>query len=162
MTAQATEKLVYKGEILSLCCEPLQYFPGMPEQPWVEQISCSALMRGYIGTWAIESNCLYLKHLEKDNEKCPPRGLDHYFPGYPDGVFAHWYTGELHCVLGERLIYRHGGLGGGLYEQDLFLRVQRGLVLGERIVRNGYPAQPGKNSLQAGLITVEESEANAK
>lgn len=166
MTAQAAEKLIYQGETLDLCSEPLAHFPGMPDQPWVERISCTVLLRGYIGTWAIEADRLYLQHLQKssgEEDESVNVGIEHYFPGYPDGVFAHWYTGELRCCLGERLIYRHGGLGGGTYEQDLFLRIERGVFQGDRLVRNGYPARPSlPNSLEAGLISVEEYEANAR
>jgi hypothetical protein len=163
MTAQACEKLIYKGESLPLCAEPLRHFTAMPKQPWVQHNSCTALLRGYVGTWAIEGDRLYLKQLERGDSTGEPVGLEHYFPGYPDGVFAHWYTGELRCYLGMRLIYRHGGFGGGTYEQDLFLQIKRGVLLGERIVRNGYPARPDAvNCLQAGLITVEEYEARAR
>jgi hypothetical protein len=58
------------------------------------------------------------------------------FPGYPDGVFAHWYTGEMRCPQGELLKYVHGGYASS-YEKDLFIDVRQGVVVGERVVENG-------------------------
>jgi hypothetical protein len=63
-------------------------------------------------------------------------GMEKLFPGYLNGVFAHWYTGELRCPRGALLKYVHGGFHS-VYEEDLFLRVQRGVLIDERIVRNG-------------------------
>lgn len=61
------------------------------------------------------------------------------FAEYPDGAFAHWYSGELRCPSGERLLYVHGGFSS-IYECDLFLLIQRGVLIQERRVRNGYPS----------------------
>ena len=68
-------------------------------------------------------------------------------------VFAHWFTGELRCPSGALLHYVHGGYGS-TYESDLFLRVQRGVVLEERTVVNGQ-AEPdaSKEYLLAGMTT---------
>lgn len=68
-------------------------------------------------------------------------GLGHLFPEYPDGVFAHWYTGELRCPRGALLKYAHGGFLS-VYEEDRFFLVQRGVAIGERVVQNGT-AKPG-------------------
>ena len=57
-----------------------------------------------------------------------------------DGVFAHWFTGELRCTRGKLLKYVHGGYASS-YEQDLFIDVVRGVVVAERLVVNGV-AEP--------------------
>lgn len=139
MTAQTPEKLIYRGEILSLCSEPLAHYPGMPTQPWVYIMPNTALSRCYLGTWAIESGRLYLKKLQRwknDANGITERGIEDLFPGYSDGVFAHWYTGELLCPRGALLKYTHGGFAS-TYEEYLFFRVQRGVVIEERAVLNG-------------------------
>lgn len=142
MTAQTPEKLIYKGAALSLCTEPLASFPGIsPVRPPYHYPSTS-LWRGYVGTWAIESDRLYLKSLQRwkiIGDKRVAVGIEDLFPGYSDGVFAHWFTGELRCPRGALLKYVHGGYHSA-YEEDLLLRVQRGVVTEERIVRNGTAA----------------------
>jgi hypothetical protein len=139
MTAQTPERLVYQGNILSLCSEPLEHFPGISPVEWPYYFPNTSLMRGYLGTWAIESDRLYLKALQRrmrESGRSVDAGLEQLFPGFPDGVFAHWYTGELRCPRGALLKYVHGGFAS-VYEEDLFLRVQRGVLIDERIVRNG-------------------------
>ncbi|MFZ4711843.1 MAG: hypothetical protein ACOYMH_18585, partial [Zwartia sp.] len=69
------------------------------------------------------------------------------FPDYPNGVFAHWFTGELRCPQGERLRYVHRGFDSK-YEKDLFITVRSGVVIGERLVVNGVAAEV--NGLNSG------------
>jgi hypothetical protein len=142
MTAQTPENLIYQGEQLTVCTEPLARFPGIyPVQPPYEYPSTS-LWRGYIGTWSIESDRLYLKALQRwrhEDGQLTVVGLEDLFPGYPNGVFAHWFTGELRCPRGALLKYVHGGYLSK-YEEDLFISVKRGVVIDERIVRNGTAA----------------------
>ena len=139
MTAQLPEHLIHQGQTLTLATEPLDLFMVMAALPWKLNAHSTALWRGYIGTWAIEADRLYLKSLKgwvKELEKTKEVGLEDLFPGFPDGVFAHWYTGELRCPHGALLKYVHGGFHS-VYEEDHFLRVQRGVLKDERIVRNG-------------------------
>ena len=147
MTAQFSEKLIYQGKELTLCAEPLGPFLESAASALKFHAPNTALWRGYVGTWRIECDRLYLikldGHMETDNGVCEV-GLDALFPDYPDGVFAHWFTGELRCPSGALLRYVHGGYGS-TYEQDLFLRVQRGVVIEERAVVNGQ-AEPGAST----------------
>ena len=143
MTAQTPENLIYQGDELALCADPLAHFPGIkPVHPYA--YPSTDLWRGYIGTWGIESDRLYLKALQRwrhDTDQLVVVGIEDLFPGFPDGVFAHWYTGELRCPRGALLKYVHGGFAS-TYEEDLFFWVQKGVVIEERIIRNGT-AVPG-------------------
>ncbi len=139
MTAQYSERLIYQGMEHMLCSEPLGHILENTGSTLKFHSPHTALWRGYIGTWAIEADRLYLTGLrgyllEDDKER--EVGLDALFSDYPQGVFAHWFTGELRCPSGERLKYVHGGFNS-TYERDLFLRVQRGVVVDERNVVNG-------------------------
>lgn len=143
MTAQFTENLQYKGEKHRLCSKPLGPFLASSASTLKFHATSSALWRGYIGTWCIENDRLYLAKLKgwvlTDNVESEV-GLEALFPDYPDGVFAHWFTGELRCPSGALLNYAHGGYLS-TYEKDLFFRVQRGVVVEERVVVNGQ-AEP--------------------
>ena len=143
MTAQFSERLLFEGQELTLCAVPLGPFLEFSGSTLKFEATSTALWRGYVGTWAIENDRLYLVKLSGnsviDGEEREV-GLEALFPDYPDGVFAHWFTGELRCLSGALLNYVHGGFAS-TYEQDLFFRVQRGVVLKERTVINGQ-AEP--------------------
>ena len=64
MTAQATETMLYEGEELRLCNEPLEHFLHNQQPPVKFMSAHTALWRGYIGTWSIEGERLYLKSLK--------------------------------------------------------------------------------------------------
>ena len=140
MTAQASEKLVYHGETLALCTTPLGPLVENNALPFKFSAPSSALWRGYVGTWVIEKERLYLQKLEgrilNAKGEMQAVGLEALFPDYPDGVFAHWFSGSLRCPMGALLTYFHGGFAS-TYEQDLFIDVHQGVVTTERVVRNG-------------------------
>ena len=139
MTAQVSEKLIYKGQELTLCAEPLFTYLETIRSDLKFVAHSSANWRGYVGTWCIEDGRLYLAKLngtvrEGDAERSIDLG--YLFPDYPDGVFAHWFTGELRCVQGGLIKYVHMGYSS-TYEKDLFIRIQNGVVLGDREITNG-------------------------
>ena len=152
MTAQYTERLLLRGEKLSLCTEPLAPYLESGANQITFDANTSACWRGYQGTWAIESDRLYLVKLQGGsvtNEGWVERSLADLFPQYPDGVFAHWYTGELRCSKGQLLNYVHGGYASQ-YEQDLSIEVVRGVVVSERLVVNGV-AEPDLSGKPASI-----------
>ncbi len=145
MTAQFSEKLHYKGETLSLCSTPLGPFFKNSRLPYQPVDLSTALHRGYVGHWSIEKDHLYLvgidaKIYSKEGQEYIKAGLADFFPDARDKVFAHWFTGDLRCEMGGLLKYRHAGFAS-TYEQDLYIRVRRGVVLQEHIVVNGV-AEP--------------------
>lgn len=152
MTAQFSEILIHQGKELMLCSEPLGPFLKFSASALKFHSPHTALWRGYVGTWRIENDRLYLIKLEgtvwTGSVVCDV-GLDALFPDYPDGVFAHWFTGELRCPIGAMLHYVHQGYGR-TYEQDLFLRVKQGVVLSERVVVNGK-ADPLQGTFPRGV-----------
>lgn len=153
MTAQTPETLIYRGEKLALCSEPLKHFPGVSPVKTPYYCPSTSLWRGYVGTWAIESDRLYLQSLSRAKQVSGQDayvGIADLFPGFSEGVFAHWYTGVLRCPRGALLKYVHGGYLS-VYEEDLFIRVQRGVVVAERIVRNGTAASGSEDGYILGL-----------
>ena len=136
MTAQVSEQLTYKGESLSLCTNPLS--PFLINSSFDFQSTSTACWRGYVGYWSIEDNHLYLKRISGHLKNGQLVTLETLFPGFPNGVFAHWYTGELRCPRGSLLKYVHGGYASQ-YEEDLFISIEKGVVTSEKIIRNGNP-----------------------
>ena len=139
MTAQVSEKLIYKGQELKLCSEPLHTYLETIRGDLKFVAHSSANWRGYVGTWCIEDERLYLAKLTgtvREGEFERSVDLGYLFPNYIDGVFAHWVTGELRCVQGGLLKYVHMGFSS-TYEKDFFIRIQNGVVLGDREITNG-------------------------
>ncbi|HMM54214.1 MAG TPA: hypothetical protein PKC23_04240 [Candidatus Desulfobacillus sp.] len=136
MTAQIAERLRYQGEEMALCANPLDdYFDlGGEKPPFVA--SSTALWRGYVGSWEIVDGRLYLVGLEGLLEDGSEATLASVFPGFPDRVFAHWYSGILRVPQGRQLLYVHAGYNSR-YERDLLLEVERGVVTATRTRHNG-------------------------
>lgn len=148
MTLQGRDQVIYKGETHGMVNQPLgKYLSYMLHAFHFVSVS-TTLWRGYTAVWSIEEGRLYLKKVEGvlvthtgSKHAC----LDDLFPGYPDRVFAHWFTGTLQCPIGSRLENPRGGLGGGntpIYEQDLLIELKAGEVVGERIRNNPENQNP--------------------
>lgn len=136
MTAQFNERLRLDGDVVPLCTTPLSdYFALAGEWPKL-RMDCTALWRGYLGTWEILGDRLYLVGLEGTLGDGTPLTLEALFPGHGERVFAHWYSGELRIPQGEQLQYVHQGFASR-YERDLLIDVERGIVTGRRMRHNG-------------------------
>lgn len=135
MTAQAREILIYKGKKYSMATEPLEPYIEENNIKFNPNAVCSGCWRGYIGTWSIENNRLYLIDIDTDDD-VKKIGLDYLFPGQTN-VFAEWFTGELHIPYGRLMKYVHQGYAS-LYEKELFLNVQNGIVISEREIDNTH------------------------
>lgn len=135
MTAQAPEKLIYEGEQHSMCTEPLSQFVkrggDIPEFAGY----CSALWRGYIGTWEVIGTRLYLVGIDGTLIDGKEATLEDLFPGYPGRVFAHWFSGEVRLPQGELLNYVHMGYGS-TFERDLLLTFKKGCLTGVEARKN--------------------------
>ena len=136
MTAQIAEILLYEGKKLSMCTEPLKdYFLLSGNYPQFE-LNCTALWRGYIGSWEIRDQRLYLVGLEGILEDGTDFSLTTLFPDYPDRVFAHWYSGTIRIPQGKQLKYVHSGYRS-TFEKDLLIEIDQGVVISTRIRHNG-------------------------
>ena len=151
MTAQVPEIQIFKGERLRMCATPLDAFLSQTSNKIESDSISSACWRGYVGVWEIINDRLYLKEINVDRwdpepdsdavddeeQDCPVENvLGKIFPGYQDGVFAHWVTGKIRCPKGNLLKYFHGGYMSK-FEEDLFLEFKAGVLVNEQIVING-------------------------
>ncbi len=141
MTAQSGENLHYEGKDYSMCSEPLnQYFTLSAVMPNFESPSTS-LWRGYVGSWSIIENRLYLVNLTGFNKDGTESNLNALFPDYPDQVFAHWYCGTLRVPDGQMLHYEHMGYAS-TYERDILIEIEQGIVKEVNIKHNGESDNP--------------------
>ena len=134
MTIQAREKIYYNGEEKFISSEPLK--PFLQSNSDVNFIfKSTALVRGYIGSWKIKDNQLYLVALLgfiKNNKQVD---INYLFPKQSE-VFADWYSDSIIIPEGKLLSKINYEL---LYEKDIILDFEQGKLIGEKIVKNTSP-----------------------
>jgi hypothetical protein len=136
MTAQFPEKIQVGGKVRSMCTDPLDMYFELAGIGSGFKPNSTALWRGYVGTWEILDARLYLIDLTGTLKSGQEARLETIFPGFPDRVFAHWYSGKLRIPMGELLRYVHGGYGS-VYERDQFITVKKGVTVATCMVVNG-------------------------
>ena len=136
MTAQISESLTYNGEELAMCEEPLcDFFNKGGNKPGFASMN-TACWRGYVGEWEILEDRLYLVGIEGALNDGTDATLETVFPGFPERVFAHWYSGTVRVPQGKLLDYIHMGYAS-VYERDLLLTFESGVLIGSEIRNNG-------------------------
>jgi hypothetical protein len=136
VTAQIPESLLYQGEPVAMCTNPLGEYFAMAGLNSPFESNCTALWRGYVGSWEIIDDRLYLIRLQGALKNGGDVTLEAVFPGFPDRVFAHWYSGTVRIPQGKQLEYVHMGYGS-TFERDLLLEIERGVVVSTRVHENG-------------------------
>lgn len=146
-TPQAADKLIYKGNVYRLFANPLESFykddkfrPHFRINPntW-----SSGNQRGYVATWEVREDYLYLIEINSwvcespRSNNCKKADLKELFGGrYQDGgVKADWFSGELRMPEGKVLQYVHMGYVT-LYERDTILTVESGRITDEKVIDN--------------------------
>ena len=135
MTAQCGEMLLYQGQEMEMQTEPLSDYLELRQDLPPFQKTWTACWRGYVGVWEITLDRLYLVGIGANWENETEVALDQVFPGYPDRVFAHWYSGTIRCGQGEIIKYIHGGYAS-IHEKDLYLTIRNGVLTGTRLITN--------------------------
>ena len=136
MTAQYAENLSYDGEEYAMCAEPLEMYFNLTSLHPPFQSTTTALWRGYIGSWEIVDNRLYLVKLTGSLTSGGDASLATLFPDNPERVFAHWFSGTIRLPQGKLLEYVHMGYSS-VYERDVYLVVENGVVTKTDIKVNG-------------------------
>lgn len=141
MTAQVPDILICRGERLDLCADPLErYFdpwvvtPVYPRHPRPAFAgSSTACWRGYVASWEIIEEKLYLVGIEGDMwigeklDQLVPITIERIFQGRSAPIFANWVRDELRCPEGRLLQYIHAGFAS-TFERDRLFVVDHGGV----------------------------------
>lgn len=129
-TQQVPEVLVYNGTTNDMYSTPLEsFFSAEKPKVFLEKPSSTACWRGYVGTWKIENDELYLVSLQEGHPRTGAIPLEKVSPKWVSPVNATWFTGTIQI-----------GKGGG-----------RGKVLtGSLEIKNGkvVPTQQGDSTTQ--------------
>lgn len=146
MTAQLRDTLDYAGSTMGMTTLPLSSYWAMAG---LHQEDADAEPRRFadMGTWCwrrhtaqwrIDLDHLYLVGICATYKDGAKASLEDFFPGYPERVFAHWFSGKLHCPRGEMLEYVHAGYASR-YAETLLITVERGVVKGQHCIDNREP-----------------------
>lgn len=154
MTAQFSERLHYDGIDLPMCTNPLSDYFAMGGVNPGFVFNCTALWRGYVGSWEIVDDRLYLIGISGTLEGGVQASLINMFPDFPDRVFAHWYSGTIRIPQGKQLEYVHMGYGS-TYERDVLLDLERGIVKTTRVRYNvKSESETAPEGYEVGAMTV--------
>jgi hypothetical protein len=131
MTAQAMERIFIDSKEHFMATEPLeQYLSSAVGVPIFYSLSTNC-WRGYMGTWKIEDNKLYLIGLEgyvqTPKEKYEDVDMNYLFPNEKE-VFAEWFSDEIRIPQGRLIQYVHMGYES-VYEKDLLIDFMNGRVI---------------------------------
>ena len=159
-TAQIPDKIVYQGKIVDLLGSPLEFHPNReqftPEKLFNAQ-GCffTACWRGYVATWSVENDELYLLQIRNACYPTPQGDVVASYkstgdkPGseYADlkklfggedqhgKIFAGWYSGELYMPQGPLVYYVHDGFQSS-YSKELKLQIQNGIITSKEVCDN--------------------------
>lgn len=146
MTAQVPETIWIENESHFLCTEPLEAYRILGGKlPSFDCRANSAIQRGYLGTWEIINERLYLTELEALLESGQIVDLGALFPEFATRVFAHWYSGTLRIPQGKEIEYIHAGYCSE-FERDLLIEVEKGVVRGMSVRHNGEAPEDAPDS----------------
>lgn len=103
MTIQSVERLQLEGVTLGFREAPLEQWFELSRTPPPFEIVTNLCRRGYYGHWELVDDRLYLVALSAELTDGSQASLGTLFPGYPERVFANWYTGQITIHRANRL-----------------------------------------------------------
>jgi hypothetical protein len=139
-TAQFPDKIYYNGKEYNLDSNPLEvYFEKNPNKRPKSEVRSSALWRGYVATFEIIDNQLFLKDIEIQYRDTTSKGSNNYnWKSVLNEVFADqkniqvdWYTGLLVLPQGKVVNYVHMGYGS-TYQHYTILEFNKGVLTQEK------------------------------
>ena len=139
-TAQFPDKINYNGKEYNLNSNPLEvYFEKNPNKRPKSEVRSSALWRGYVATFEIIDNQLFLKDIEIQYRDTTSKGSNNSnWKSVLNEVFADqkniqvdWYTGLLVLPQGKVVNYVHMGYGS-TYQHYTILELDKGVLTQEK------------------------------
>jgi len=142
-TSQSPDKIIYKGQEYSLNTNPLEsFFENNPNLRPKSDIMSTALWRGYIATFEIQDNQLFVKDIVVMDEdtitgshKTTWRSVfNQVFPNQ-NQIKVDWLTGLLVIPNGKLVNYVHMGYAS-TYENYILLEIDKGNLIQEKNMKS--------------------------
>ena len=129
MCAQIHEKIIIQGkeELMAFC-------PSLPPNILAlvksENIKATACWRGYIATWEIKDDNLYLLNVEDIFSKII------FFNALKNKpILANWVSGTIIVIKGEMLEFVHMGFGS-IFQEEIHFEIENGVVKSLKTISN--------------------------
>lgn len=142
-TSQIPDKIIYNGQEYSLNSNPLEtFFEKNPDLKPKSEMMSTALWRGYIATFEISDNQLFVKDITVMDEdtitgshKTTWRSV--FKQVFPDQkqVKVDWMTGLLVIPNGKLVNYVHMGYAS-TYENYILLEIDKGNLIQEKSMKS--------------------------
>ena len=97
--------------------------------------------RGYVATWRVNGNKLYLETLKTGSDKADFRDVLKDFKDSRGNIFASWFSGTVICGTGS-LLYASGNGWDDLNETEVELIIKSGVVTASRFYSRGEDYLP--------------------
>ena len=130
-TAQYPDKIFYNNKEYSLLTNPLEkYFEKNEDKRPKGGVISSALWRGYIATFEVNENQLFVKDIniqiwnEKSDSSEWKSVINEVFPQIEQRKIE-WFNGLLTLPYGEQINYVHMGYGS-TYENYILIEIEKG------------------------------------
>lgn len=130
-TSQYGDRLIIEKDTIWINSNPLEFYFNQKGSRTINTANlssgCTALWRGYIATWKLENNNLYLVRLQTDYCNTP-KDIDLTKEFGSDKVFAKWYSETMIRPNGALLCYIHMGYNS-IYEEDIYYKFKNGKLV---------------------------------
>ena len=136
MAAQLADIIWMDGEKMDLYSNPLEEYFLKRRKKRPAFFALDVCRRGYVATWEVRENQVFLTQLEGDiesssffskkNVKCSVKTIFKK-PG-PNGVKAEWFSGKLRIPNGNMTQYEDTGYDSR-FEREIIITVDRGDVI---------------------------------
>jgi hypothetical protein len=137
MAAQLPDKILFEGEWRDLYSNPLEDYWIKRSKRHPAFLPSPNCRRGYVASWQIHNNHLYLKGIDGSVEKkflffasrTASYGLQSLFPRSMNKlVKAIWFSGKLRIPLGKMTMYEHHAYDSR-FEKEQIITIDRGEIL---------------------------------
>lgn len=134
-TAQSGDKLIVKGDTTWIHSNPLEAYFKKKGQRTIGDIgmkaTSTALYRGYVATWKLENDSLFLVRVQTYSEGGKVKEIDISSEFGSNKVFAQWVTDTIDSQQGALLKYVHDGYCS-IYEGEKYYTFEQGRLTGTR------------------------------
>ncbi len=126
MTTQIPDSIYYKKRFYPIYSEPLESILKNSELKSKLTVPNTACWRGYIASWSVIDNKLYLVEWTGYLKGGDEANISDLFPNQTR-VFADWFTGSIVLHMGSEIAYDYIPK----YEGTLSLKFERGVLISE-------------------------------
>ena len=88
------------GEYFAMEGQPLEAYFALSDIPPILSPDGEGYWSGYLALWSMRGERLYLTDLQSKKEfeyEFPEFSFECLFAEFPNCVFAHWFSGQIHC-----------------------------------------------------------------